>query len=74
MLHHIISDGWSIGVLVREVGSPLRGVRQRSRRSPLPEFAVQYADYAVWQREQLQGEVLKQQLAYWREQLQGAPP
>ncbi|MCP4669329.1 MAG: non-ribosomal peptide synthetase, partial [Deltaproteobacteria bacterium] len=46
----------------------------RGRRSPLPELAIQYADFAVWQRRWLQGEVLDSQLAYWRQQLAGAPP
>jgi hypothetical protein len=46
----------------------------RGESSPLPELPIQYADYAVWQREWLQGEVLEQQMKYWREQLQGAPP
>ena len=73
VLHHIISDGWSMGILVREVGA-LYTAFTAEQASPLPELSVQYADYAVWQREQLQGEVLKQELAYWQEQLRGAPP
>ena len=67
-LHHIISDGWSTGILVREVGA-LYAAYIEGRESPLPELTIQYADYAVWQREWLQGEVLEQQLAYWRGQL-----
>jgi len=72
-MHHIVSDGWSMGVLSRELtvfyeafttGAPAR----------LPDLPIQYADYAVWQRERLQGARLERELAYWREQLQGAPP
>ncbi len=71
-MHHIISDGWSMGVLVREVGALYEAFAQ-GLPSPLTELAVQYADYAVSQREWLQGEVLEEQLGYWREQLSGAP-
>ena len=71
-MHHIVSDGWSMGVLFREL-SALYAAYREGRESPLPELAVQYADYAVWQREQLAGEVLDRQLAYWRERLAGAP-
>ncbi|HVG44527.1 MAG TPA: condensation domain-containing protein, partial [Longimicrobium sp.] len=71
-MHHIVSDGWSLGVLQREVGALYAAYRE-GRESPLPELAVQYADYAVWQREQLAGEVLDRQLSYWRERLAGAP-
>ncbi|HVR96627.1 MAG TPA: amino acid adenylation domain-containing protein, partial [Thermoanaerobaculia bacterium] len=65
-MHHIVSDGWSMGVLLREVAALYGG-------SSLPELAVQYADFAVWQREWLQGEVLEARLSYWRQQLAGAP-
>jgi amino acid adenylation domain-containing protein len=71
-MHHIVSDGWSLGVLVREVGA-LYGAYSRGEESPLEELAIQYADYAVWQREWLSGDVLERQLSYWREQLRGAP-
>ncbi|HLL47283.1 MAG TPA: amino acid adenylation domain-containing protein, partial [Longimicrobiaceae bacterium] len=71
-MHHVVSDGWSMGVLFREVEVLYEAYRE-GRESPLPELAVQYADYAVWQREQLRGEVLERQLGYWREQLRGAP-
>jgi len=71
-MHHIVSDGWSMGVLYREF-SALYGAYREGRESPLPELGVQYADYAVWQREQLEGEVLERQLSYWRERLAGAP-
>ncbi|HYH82071.1 MAG TPA: condensation domain-containing protein, partial [Longimicrobium sp.] len=71
-IHHIVSDGWSSGVLFRELSALYAAYREGSD-SPLPELAVQYADYAVWQREQLEGEVLERQLSYWRERLAGAP-
>ncbi|WP_253894822.1 non-ribosomal peptide synthetase [Corallococcus exercitus] len=71
-MHHIVSDGWSMDVLVREVAG-LYGAFVQGRPSPLPELPVQYADYAVWQRSWLQGEVLEAQLGYWKQQLTGAP-
>jgi amino acid adenylation domain-containing protein len=71
-MHHIISDGWSLGVLVRELVT-LYEAYLGNRSSPLPELAVQYADYAVWQRDWLQGEELEAQVQYWRAQLSGAP-
>ncbi len=64
-LHHIVSDGWSVGVLVREV-SALYPAFLRGEPSPLPALPVQYADYAIWQRGWLQGEALDAQLAWWR--------
>jgi non-ribosomal peptide synthetase component F len=67
-LHHIISDGWSVGVLNREL-SVLYEAFANGRPSPLPELPIQYADFAVWQRKWLQGEVLKKQLEYWNAQL-----
>ncbi|RKH55730.1 non-ribosomal peptide synthetase, partial [Corallococcus llansteffanensis] len=72
-MHHIVSDGWSLGVLVREV-AVLYDAFAQGQPSPLPELAVQYADFAAWQRDSLQGALLDKQLGYWREQLQGAPP
>ena len=72
-MHHIVSDGWSMTVLMREL-IVLYHAFSRGESSPLPELTIQYADYAVWQREWLQEEVLEQQMKYWREQLQGAPP
>jgi hypothetical protein len=71
-MHHAISDAWSMGVLVNELGT-LYEAFAAERRSPLEELPVQYADYALWQREWLQGEVLQQQLDYWRGQLSDAP-
>ncbi|HVR07182.1 MAG TPA: amino acid adenylation domain-containing protein, partial [Thermoanaerobaculia bacterium] len=72
VMHHIVTDGWSMGVLQREVGL-LYGALSRGGGSPLPELPIQYADFASWQRQWLQGEVLARQLAYWRERLAGAP-
>jgi amino acid adenylation domain-containing protein len=69
-MHHIVSDGWSMGVLVREVVTLYEAFRQ-DQESPLPELPIQYVDYAVWQRDWLKGEVLEEQLGYWREQLKG---
>ena len=71
--HHIVSDAWSRGVLVREVEA-LYGAERRGEPSPLPELAVQYADYAVWQRRVLDGGLGDELLDYWRRRLAGAPP
>jgi amino acid adenylation domain-containing protein len=71
-MHHIISDGWSIGILIREFAALYQAFTAR-RPSPLPELPVQYSDFAVWQQEWLQGEALKTQLAYWKRQLAGLP-
>jgi hypothetical protein len=72
-VHHVASDGWSTGVLVREISAAYTAFVQ-GEVPTLPALPVQYADYASWQREYLQGEVLERQLAYWRERLAGAPP
>jgi amino acid adenylation domain-containing protein len=72
-MHHIVSDGWSMEVFYRELEAIYNAFRA-GEPSPLPELPVQYADYAVWQREWLQGEVLRAQLDYWKGQLTGAPP
>ncbi|HEX7239558.1 MAG TPA: amino acid adenylation domain-containing protein, partial [Longimicrobiaceae bacterium] len=72
-LHHVVSDGWSMKVLVREV-SALYGAASRGGSAVLPELPVQYADYAVWQRAWLSGELLEAQIGYWKERLSGAPP
>ena len=73
VLHHIISDGWSRGILIREV-SALYQAFGRGEPSPLPELNVQYGDFAVWQRGRLQGDALERELTFWKEQLAGAPP
>ncbi|HVQ38828.1 MAG TPA: amino acid adenylation domain-containing protein, partial [Pyrinomonadaceae bacterium] len=72
-LPHIVSDGWSMGVLSKELTALYRSFN-KGEESTLPELPIQYADYAVWQREWLQGEVLEGELAYWREQLGGDLP
>ena len=72
-MHHIVSDGWSMGVLIREVAT-LYEAYAVGTESALKELSLQYGDYALWQREWLQGEVLEQQLAYWREHLGGELP
>jgi microcystin synthetase protein McyA len=71
-MHHIVSDGWSIGVFRNEV-SKLYSAFRRGEEDPLPELAVQYADYAIWERQWLEGELLGQQGEYWKRALQGAP-
>lgn len=72
-MHHIISDGWSLGVFFREMAA-LYNAYVRGEESPLPELAIQYADFAHWQREWLTGRVLEQQLSYWGPQLGGKLP
>jgi amino acid adenylation domain-containing protein len=72
-MHHIVSDGWSMQVLAREVAALYAAFRQ-GQPSPLPELEIQYADYAVWQREWLQGTALEEQLDYWRQRLADTPP
>lgn len=71
--HHIVCDGWSLGVFIRELVT-LYNAFSQGQPSPLPELPIQYADFAVWQREWLQGEVLETQLAYWKRQLGTIPP
>jgi amino acid adenylation domain-containing protein len=72
-MHHIVSDGWSMRILVGEVDA-LYQAYSAGEPSPLDELSIQYADFAVWQRTWLQGEVLERQIQYWREQLQGLEP
>jgi amino acid adenylation domain-containing protein len=71
-MHHIVSDGWSLGVLIHEMATLYEGFVAGQTPS-LPELPIQYADFAVWQRQWLSGEVLERQLAYWEEQLGGSP-
>jgi amino acid adenylation domain-containing protein len=71
-MHHIVSDGWSLGVLMQEL-SLLYEAYAKGQPSPLKELPMQYADFAVWQREWLSGETLERELRYWREQLADAP-
>ena len=71
-MHHIVSDGWSMGVLVAEIGAIYEAF-STGQPSPLPELPIQYADFAVWQREWLEGEILETQLDYWKGHLGGDP-
>nr|WP_236432391.1 non-ribosomal peptide synthetase [Pseudomonas syringae] len=70
--HHIVSDGWSTGVLLHEIGTLYRAFSQ-GLADPLPALAFQYVDYAAWQRQWLQGETLQKQVDFWRQHLSGAP-
>ncbi|MBN3951615.1 MAG: amino acid adenylation domain-containing protein [Nostoc sp. NMS7] len=73
VIHHIAADGWSIGLLIRELSAHYRAI---STGNPveLPELSVQYADFTVWQRQWLTNQVLERQLSYWKQELAGAPP
>ena len=73
VFHHIVFDGWSEGIFFREL-SALYESAARGEPAPLPPLPLQYGDYVLWQRERMQGDVLEQQLAYWREKLGGALP
>lgn len=73
VMHHAISDGWSLGILVHEI-TELYAAFSQGKASSLPVLDVQYADYALWQREWLKEDVLRLQLEYWEQQLAGAPP
>ena len=72
VMHHIISDGWSIGVLVRELGA-LYTAFHGGLPDPLPPLAMRFADYALWQRARLQGALLQEHVDYWKRQLGDAP-
>ncbi|MBS1808491.1 MAG: amino acid adenylation domain-containing protein [Acidobacteria bacterium] len=72
VFHHIISDGWSVGVFLQELGTLYQALIA-GQDSPLPPLPIQYADYASWQQEYLQGDVLAQQLTYWKHHLSGVP-
>ncbi len=67
VFHHIISDGWSVSIFLNELGA------NYSQSSQLPDLSIQYADYACWQQESLQGEILDEQLRYWSDHLSGMP-
>jgi amino acid adenylation domain-containing protein len=71
-IHHVVFDGWSGEIFDRELAALYEAYRE-GRPSPLPALPIQYADFAAWQREWLEGEVLEEQIAYWKRQLQGAP-
>lgn len=71
-MHHIVSDAWSLGLLSAELAALYRSYRE-GREDPLPPLPVQYADYALWQRQWLKGDALEKQTEYWRRTLAGAP-
>src|SRR5688572_345546 len=72
-MHHIVSDGWSMGVIVRELAALYEAFAEE-RPSPLPDLPIQYADFARWQRDRLRGEKLDSELEYWRQRLTPLPP
>ncbi|MBE8998846.1 amino acid adenylation domain-containing protein [Nostoc sp. LEGE 12447] len=71
-MHHIVSDGWSMGVFIQELAA-LYNAYSQAQPSPLVPLPIQYADFALWQRQWLQGDVLQSQLSYWQQQLKDAP-
>ncbi|MEH2355882.1 non-ribosomal peptide synthetase [Nostoc sp.] len=71
-MHHVVSDGWSMGVFIQELAA-LYNAYAQGQPSPLAPLPIQYADFAIWQRQWLQGEVLQSQLSYWQQQLKDAP-
>ena len=71
-MHHIISDGWSFAVLINETATLYSRLR-RGDSTPLPPLTIQYSDFALWQRNWLKGEVLEEELDFWRKQLEDAP-
>ncbi|MBW4609145.1 MAG: amino acid adenylation domain-containing protein [Hassallia sp. WJT32-NPBG1] len=71
-MHHIVSDGWSLGVIIQEI-VPLYTAFATGEAAILPDLPIQYADFAVWQRQWLQGDVLQTQLDYWQQQLENLP-
>jgi amino acid adenylation domain-containing protein len=71
-MHHIVSDGWSVGILMRELAALYEAFRL-GRPSPLPELPIQYADYSLWQQDWLRGDVLQAELDYWKSRLDGIP-
>ena len=73
VMHHIVSDGWSLGLFFQEL-SAIYDAFARGQQSPLSALPIQYADYAAWQREWLQGDLLQKQLSYWKEKLAGELP
>ncbi|MCM3904257.1 MAG: amino acid adenylation domain-containing protein [Pyrinomonadaceae bacterium] len=73
LMHHLVIDPWSLGILLREL-AVLYDAFSNRQQSPLPDLLIQYADYAAWQREWLQGDTLDQLLSYWNKKLQGPLP
>jgi amino acid adenylation domain-containing protein/FkbH-like protein len=74
VMHHIISDGWSLGIFLREFEAAYRAIVSGSPEPALPPLSVQYADFAAWRRESLQGISLEKEIDFWKEKLEGAPP
>jgi len=72
-LHHLIADGWSVGVLLKELAA-IYTAFSRGKSSPLPELPIQYVDFSHWQRQWFQGAILESQLNYWKQQLVGSLP
>lgn len=72
-MHHIVSDGWSMGIFIQEMATLYKAFVS-NQPSPLPKLPIQYADFAHWQRQWLTGDVLKNQLAYWKQKLAALPP
>src|SRR5215472_4156997 len=72
-LHHIVTDGWSLGVMFGELGTLYEAARDGSPPARLPDLTVQYSDYAAWQRQRMSGERLRRELDYWTGRLAGAP-
>ena len=72
MTHHMVFDGWSVGVFAEELAT-LYNAFADNKPSPLRELPIQYADFAMWQRQRLQGKFLREQIEYWKEKLDGAP-
>ncbi|MBG6133776.1 amino acid adenylation domain-containing protein, partial [Aquimarina sp. EL_43] len=73
VFHHIASDAWSEDILVKEFAE-LYEAYQKNREVTLPELSLQYSDYAIWQRNYVEGEILERQLSYWQDKLQGVAP
>ncbi|MEH2283675.1 MAG: amino acid adenylation domain-containing protein [Nostoc sp.] len=71
-MHHVISDGWSMGVLIKEIAA-LYEAFSTGRLSPLSQLPIQYVDFAAWQQRSLQGDLLQSQISYWKNQLKDAP-
>lgn len=71
-MHHIVSDGWSMGILVRELTTMYQAFSE-GKPSPLGPLPIQYVDFACWQRQWMQGDTLQKELSYWRKKLHGAP-
>ncbi len=72
-MHHIISDGWSVEILIRDLGTIYQGMQEAGDAFEMPEMPVQYSDYAQWQRQQIDTGLVDDQLGYWQEKLAGAP-